>query len=284
MQIIKRKVPNNFNIFLIGDEHIGSLMYHEDGWKQMVDMVTAPYDGVSHNIVVDHGDAIEAIKTDDPRFQAETTMIGNILSQAEYAKRSRTAIQKQLVTILNGNHEAKLHRFGDIMGQLICQPLGVPYGTYSCHITYHDKDGNDILKHFAFHGAGSIQSIADDAVRRAANRQLSLKRKMKEQFGDTALMSMGHTHQLHVTEPVKTLFLTVENDTIKQNYTSNISTGEYIHPDHRWYVNTGSFMRLYGEMGVSGYAERAGYAPIMLGFAVAKVRDRKLVGVDKVYT
>ena len=44
-------------------------MYHADGWDQMVDMVRTPYDGASHNIVVDHGDAIEAIKTDDPRFQ-----------------------------------------------------------------------------------------------------------------------------------------------------------------------------------------------------------------------
>ena len=113
--------------------------------------------------------------------------------------------------------------------------------------------------------------------------QLSLKRKLKDKAGDTALMSMGHTHKLIVTPPAKTLFLTDDGESIKQHYTASMSLGEYIHPDHRWYVNTGSFMRLYGDMGFSGYAEIAGYNPIMLGFAVALVRGRKLVGVKEVF-
>ena len=138
-----------------------------------------------------------------------------------------------------------------------------------------------ILKHFAGHGWGSIRSTADDPIRVEANQQLMLKRKLKDQAGDTALMSMGHTHKLIIAKPKKTLFLTDNAGKIHQHYTSNISTGDYIHPDHRWYVNTGSFMKLYGEMGTSGYAERRGYSPIVLGFAIAVIRDRKLLNVHE---
>ena len=55
----------------------------------------------------------------------------------------------------------------------------------------------------------------------------------------------------------------------------------YIHPDHRWYCNTGSFLRLYG-MGISSYAEIGEYDPVELGFCVARVRDRIIQGIDKV--
>ena len=82
----------------------------------------------------------------------------------------------------------------------------------------------------------------------------------------------------------KTLYLIDDGENIKQHYKFSITPNQKIHPDHRWYVNTGSFLRLYGDMGVSGYAEMAWYDPIMLGFSVAKVRDRELVGVEKEYT
>ena len=55
----------------------------------------------------------------------------------------------------------------------------------------------------------------------------------------------------------------------------------YIHPDHRWYVSAGSFLKLYEE-GVSGYAEIGEYDPVELGFAIARVRNQKIVWVDKV--
>jgi len=41
-------------------------------------------------------------------------------------------------------------------------------------------------------------------------------------------------------------------------------------------------MRLYLE-GVSGYAEQAMYDPMEMGFAVARVRNCELIGVDRVY-
>ena len=63
-----------------------------------------------------------------------------------------------------------------------------------------------------------------------------------------------------------------------QHYTGYDQNAPYIHPDNRWYVNTGSFCRLYVE-GVSGYAERAGYDPMEIGFPVLRVRDGKIQGI-----
>lgn len=111
--------------------------------------------------------------------------------------------------------------------------------------------------------------------------ELILKRHLKHKFGDCLLMSMGHTHKLLICSPNPELYLTDDGSQITQKYTRSDKADGYIHPDHRWYINTGSFLKLYGD-GVSGYAERAGYDPVELGFIVVMVRDRKIVDVRKV--
>ena len=92
---------------------------------------------------------------------------------------------------------------------------------------------------------------------------------------------MGHTHKIIICEPTRDLFITDEDNEHKQFYTGPPTEPHgYIHSDFRWYVNTGAFLKLYGD-GFSGYAERAGYDPIELGFCVAKIRKGQLVGVEK---
>jgi len=57
----------------------------------------------------------------------------------------------------------------------------------------------------------------------------------------------------------------------------------FIHPDLRWYVNTGSFYKLYADgKNVSGYAERAGYDPNELGYVVVRVKDGIINDVERV--
>ena len=55
----------------------------------------------------------------------------------------------------------------------------------------------------------------------------------------------------------------------------------YIEPNHRYYVNTGTFLKTYG-LGVDGYGERRGYDSIERGWVVVMVRDGKLTEVRKV--
>ena len=233
MQLIHRTVPNDFNIFLIGDAHLGSTLHHADGWDTMLDMVTSEYEGVDHNVVVDHGDTIEAIQTDDKRYQLGTTKESEILAQLEGAKKARTPIAENMAAILEGNHEFKYHRFGRVVEKLVAEPLNVPFGTYACVINYVDDKGQSILKQFATHGSGSIRSVADDAVRRESNMALSLKRKLKNKFGDTSLCSMGHTHLLLVCEPVPMMYLTTTKTKINQKFQAGINSGFWIPPKHK---------------------------------------------------
>ena len=111
---------------------------------------------------------------------------------------------------------------------------------------------------------------------------LSLERKLKQKMADCAIAAMGHTHKLLVAKPTEQLYLTSDEKEMYHHYTKSDPTAEYIPPDHRWYINTGSFLRLFLK-GISGYAERAMYDPIQMGFAVARIRDCEIQGVDKVY-
>jgi len=284
MQLIKHTVPKDFNLFLYGDDHEGTVLRHKEGWNQLVDMLNSPYGDLksSCNFGVDHGDIIEAICTDDPRYDAVTTSL-NVTKQIKQAIKNREKIKNKIVCILDGNHPRKLRNFGEITSD-ICTELGVQFGTWSAKITYETKDGDFLFKHHCAHGSRTITSTADDIKRRVANMELILKRLLKDIWGDCLLQSMGHTHKLLVCEPAQTLYLNDSRGKIKQNYT-NRRTGapqtEYIHPDHRWYCNTGAFYKLF-ESGVTSYAEVAGYSPIELGFLVVRFRNGDIEAIDRV--
>jgi hypothetical protein len=104
--------------------------------------------------------------------------------------------------------------------------------------------------------------------------RIALKNHLSDKVSDAMVMSMGHTHKLLVRKPISRLYMVMEDGRIRQKYTSAKKDDGYIHPDYRWYVNTGSFYKLFGQ-GFSGYAERKGYSPIELGFAVLEIRGGK---------
>jgi hypothetical protein len=193
----------------------------------------------------------------------------------------RQAIKDLLLYKLQGNHCQHLWAFGDIMADM-CKSLGVPYGTWTTKLTVTDKRGNLMYKTYDTHGRKGISSAADDPKRRKVNMQLTLKRNLKFKAGDCAVMIKHHTHKLLVCKPESELYLTDDGTRIQQAYTGWGQTESYIHPDARWYGNAGSFLKLYGD-GISGYAERAEYDPVELGFLVLKVRDRKIVELKPHY-
>lgn len=289
MQFIERTVPANFNLFFFGDVHIGTLLHYEDGFDQFIDMLNSEYEGVKHNIAIGMGDYMEAIDVSDKRFDIDSVDRGKIRpgEQKDYFTKKLKSSSKKIVLLKFGNHEAKLTKYHDYVND-ICSELSIPYGTYTAITTFSRRPNNGnkkekyLFKSFTTHGNGSITSIADDPERLEANLNLSLKRKLKNKAGDCAILSMGHTHKLLVAKPKKKLYLTSENGELKQHYTKSEQSAQYIHPDHRWYVNTGSFMRLYLS-GVSGYAERAMYDPMEMGFAIAKIRECEIEDVNKIF-
>jgi len=248
----------------------------------MVDMLHSKYDGLppSRNVAVDHGDAIDEIASDDKRYDPLTTKTLQIDQQIKDAIKKRKPIKNKLVCMLKGNHEHKLIRFTNAT-ERISEGVGVTYGTWSSIINYLDPRGRILFKHFATHGCGSIKSDADDPVRQLSNKRLSLKRKLKNKFGDTLLNTCGHFHQLLVLRPEPILYLTSQALKINQNYTEPRKKSGYIEPNHKWYACCGSFLKMY-ENGIDTYSERAGYDPLELGFVICQVRNRSVFDLVKV--
>lgn len=281
MKLITVTLPSNHNMFHFGDLHDSSVLSSTSGWNKLVDLMHSEYDGCRNNYGIDGGDMIEAIMVDDPRTDEEKLKEALPLAQIREAKRKREPIKDKLITILMGNHERKLWRFGNIT-QEVCEHLGVEYGTYTAKIIIQDNKDNLMYKTYETHGFKNITSTADDPLRRRVNMNLILKRHLKFKAGDCAIMIKHHSHKLLVCVPESELYMTDDNKKIKQAYTMPGQNEPYIHPDARWYGNAGSFLRLYGE-NISGYAEIMELDPVELGFLVTKVRDRKIVEVKAHY-
>jgi hypothetical protein len=248
-------------------------------------MMHSDYDGCKNNYGIDHGDIIEGICVDDPRYDGLTTE-ANVYQQMQQAMRNRARIADKLLVIMEGNHPLKLWRFFGPskpgLTETVCKDIGVNYGTWSCVLEYKTLNGKGLhFRHFATHGAGTFRSVADDPKRRYANIKLSLKKKLKGKVGDCLLMSCGHAHTMIYCEPEPELYMQTTGNKLKGKYTGPKKVDGYIHPDYRHYLCCGSFYKIYA-YGHSGYAEIAGYDPVQLGFWITKVRDRKIVGIDPV--
>lgn len=280
MKLISKTLPISHNFFLFGDKHDGSSLSSQRGWAKLVDMMHSPYKGCTSNYGGEMGDDIEAIMVDDKRFDIEKMEQPLPLQQMARAIEIRQPIKDLMLFKLQGNHEGKLWRFGDLT-DAICKELGVPYGTYTTKFTVNDRRGL-MYKLYATHGTKNISSAADDPKRRHSNLELVLKRHLKFKAGDCAVMVKGHTHKLMVCKPESELYLIDNGTHIRQAYTSWGQAEPYIHPDARWYGNTGSFLKMFGE-GFSGYAEKAEYDPVEIGFLILVVRDRKIVSLDPIY-
>lgn len=95
-------------------------------------------------------------------------------------------------------------------------------------------------------------------------------------------MAMGHYHKLIIAKPEEELYLIDIKNEIKSQYTQSQGGIDYIDPNLRYYCCTGSFLKLYGELGVSGYGELFGFAPTELGFCVIDMVDYGISDIRKV--
>jgi hypothetical protein len=275
----------------------------------MTDMILSSWDGLpaSRNRVIDHGDFMEAILVNDHRYQSSNATFyesefntevrynesniktkrivkrENAMAQLDQAVKSREPFADKILTILDGNHPAKLHAYGDLTAEL-CRRLGVNYGTYTSHISYRvpalaGPGERFAFNHFAAHGWRSVNSNVEPPERALLNMKIQLKNNLKDHAGDCLLQSMGHTHKLLVKRPISLLYMEGQDENIVQHYTAAKKRDGYIHPDYRWFVNTGSFVKLYSEQ--SGYAERFGYKPNELGFAIVEVRGGDISDIKR---
>lgn len=275
MNILRFTVHDNFDLVLFGDDQEGNVLKHRDGYQETIEYILEK----KNRFALHMGDEMEGFWIDDPRYTVETITHDPLSQQRSVLSELQPlADEGRLISILYGNHTHKLlPKIGNITKDT-CEKLGVPYLGFATVIEFADHLGVQ-WKGFFMHGRRTIRSIADDPIRRAANEKLQLKQSLKNKMGDCILQAMGHSHRLIISPPERNLYLTTDNDDIKQHYTGHIGA-KYIHPDSRWYINTGSYLRTFG-MGVTSYSELGGYDPIELGCAVVHIRDRQIVDATK---
>jgi hypothetical protein len=98
---------------------------------------------------------------------------------------------------------------------------------------------------------------------------------------------LGNTHRLVIIPPSDSLGLHVDQDGAKGKEIHShyaglaISENGYIPPEGRWYVNTGGYLRMYGE-GVTGYSEVRGYDPLEIGYARIICEDGEITNIKRV--
>lgn len=278
MQILQWSVPESYELILLGDNQEGNALQYKKGYQSCIDYVL----NAKHRYCLHMGDEMEAYWIDDPRYSPDT-LTEDPLAQQRAVVQDLTPLSKakRLIAILYGNHSHRLYpKIGNITKDT-CERLKVNYGGYSCVIEFVDKLGVQ-FKGFFTHGRKLIRSIADDPVRRLANEKLQLKQHLKNKMGDCLLMAKGHCHRLIVVDPESHLYLATVPD-IKQKYTSNppFGKGGYVHPDHRYYAATGSFLKTFQE-GVVSYSEIGEYDPVELGYVVVEVNDRQITSIRRV--
>jgi len=286
LNLLNQRIAADSNIFLGGDDHDGNPASHTEGVLEMVNAITEPYDGISpqFNYFWHFGDIVESITIDDPRFDPQQpAAIENAspIRQINNAVETYKPISKKIICLLDGNHPRKLSQRVGPITQEICRRLECPYGDYTAKVTFSDIAGTTVFKMYGTHGRRGVTSNLADPAQAWASKQRSLKNAMRELAGDCLVMAMGHTHQLIDVPPHDRLYLYDDGERLHQDYVRPVPAAQFIHPDQRWYVNTGSFFRTQ-MLGYATYGELAQYAPVPLGYYVLKIRDYKPVGLDRV--
>jgi len=226
------------------------------------------------------GDWIEAIATDDKRFNLQTLRGQSVPhDQAdEMIELFRPPIQDKGICGLMGNHELRLHRITNLAAY-ICRNLQIPYGTTECRVIVRNKR-KWMFNMFVTHRIKLLRSNAKDFIQAEANVKASLKQQLYKRLGDCAVMIAGHAHQLIIIPPNNELYLVDGKDGIQQHYlTGDMGRrGDFIDPSRRWYGCAGSFRKRYVD-GIDDYSDI--YNPNELGCLIVVVRDGRVEDIRK---
>lgn len=279
MQLIPQYIRKDCNLYMGGDSHEGSILHHEDGENEMIEAVGS--DPLGKLIL--HGDLIEGITHRDRRYNYETIKphMQTPLDQANAVVDKYYPIRKQIVADVEGNHCTTLDYFGNITRDLICKELGIPYGTSSCKISFTGAKGKLYFKHYATHGSWAFNSNNPDPKKRREVNENRLKAVMSPLAQDCISMSCGHAHKGIISRPEPELGMIDDGEKEIQVYSEADPTSDNIDMHQRWYLCTGSFLKTR-VLGVSGYAERAGYRPNELAYLKMIIRNGRIETVERI--
>lgn len=283
MEIVRIDVDRkDFEVVLFGDTHYGSTNTHHKLIKKMIRDIK---DG--NKLALNLGDNIEAITPSDKRFSS-TTIDKTAMTTGDQRDKwikDFMPIKDNIKAIGIGNHEHKIINTINI-GKEISDAFGCAFGglMYTAHFYYKKKL---LFKFLIVHGSGTMVRGAKDPIQREGNQKAWLKMKLdRTGISDCIVMAMGHTHQLIRQKPTvddEILLSSCEKELHQHTRPTQKQNLSFIAPDRRWYVNTGSFLKLYSDPGslVFGYAEARMLPPTRLGWAEVQVRDGEVVDVIK---
>ena len=284
MELISKEMPAKYDLYDVGDLHVGVANTNEDAILELVDEIASK----KNRYIILKGDLIDCIPLSDRRMSL-TTFEGNAVTtpqdQADRLLEILMPIKDRILFILLGNHEYTTINTFDFV-RYWCEQLDVPWGGVMAKFA-HLKKGKVKWKGLYTHGNGSINSVAKDPIQALANQKALLKRKLQGLAGDVVYCSMGHTHKLLRVKPTcqDQLHMIDDGKKLKQSYRVDIDqSAKYIEPEARWYCCNGSFLRTMSEpgKGLVPYSEVAMYAPVEQGYLKQKIRGHKLVDVERV--
>lgn len=278
MQRITANLPKSFEIISGSCTHVGSIMCHREGIEKTVDYVASG----RNRFFLHLGDWIEAVCTDDKRYQSPPDGKREAeqpipLLQARDAAQMFMPIRKKILAGLLGNHERKLSKFGNVVRDVICRELQIPYGTETCRIIINHND-NPLFNIQAMHGSRIFKSNAKDYEQREANKKAALKLYLQNQMGDCAIHLCGHAHWIGIVPPSNILYFSDSDEGVKQNYLRGLTKAGYIPPDQRWYACCGSARKSRLD-GYDDYAQF--YEPTDLGFVKIIVDNGEIVTLER---
>jgi predicted phosphodiesterase len=276
MQRIVSTIPRDCEIIALGDTHRGTVFHHVKGLTKVVEYIGA--DPLRRWIHM--GDWIEAIPSDDRRYDAEIVVDHTPADQAKAIAKSFKPIAPQGLGGLHGNHCMTLRRVANFAKEICEEQLGIPYGTGMCRFILKDAEGRSLFNIFACHGYWLFNSVAKDPEQELANQKAMMKMKMKKLMGDAVIMLCGHAHKLLIAEPINQLYMTDGVGGVKQHYlTTPQNLLGYIPPDQRWYGCTASFRKNQID-GFTDYAE--GFPPTELGCLSIMIRDGRPISITPI--
>ena len=280
MQRIVCNLPKTAEIIAGSCTHIGSIMCHRKGIEYTVDYIASG----KNRYFIHLGDWIEAICTDDKRYQAPPEDKKDKeqpipLKQAKDAVNLFRPIKDRFIAGLIGNHERKLSKFGNLVDGIICdkEGLDIPYGTESCRIIVKNNN-RPMFNIQAMHGYRIFRSQAKDYEQREANKKAALKLYLQNQMGDCAIHLCGHAHWIGIVPPSNILYFMDEKHGVQQNYLKGLTKTGYIPPDQRWYACCGSARKSRLD-GYDDYAQF--YEPTDLGFVKIIIEDGQIVTLER---
>lgn len=242
----------NYNIYLWGDSHVGTVFSLESGIKNSLKAIGNDKHGTWFGM----GDYGEFIVPGDKRFDPSHTIIAPWVKPDDIADSQVTHIcndmhpaRKNCGGLLGGNHEDSIRRYyNNNVAQHICDNLGVDNLGYSSGIRlFFNRDNSSethMLRMWLIHGASSAATLP--------SKVRALVEWMKGRDGE--IYGYAHVHDWATTDkPYQEI------------------KGKFGKPTPQEHTGIGvlvpCWFKTYSDGVIASYGEKKAYSPTVLGCA-----------------